>query len=307
MSIILAQLITRYGVGNGYLILLLARDIPSLVMTPIGCFQGYLAAKHDGNQNFVVLAMVLVLAAFSYYLWRLIRRPPRFPFRTVIGKLAWFEVPPFPSSAVIEGFVLTCISTTGAYMSLANVPNTWMHEGWSHLWLELAMMVLLGILCYNWFWGIDLFGIQVADLPRYLTKRESLLNRQFGSTLPLLLFGAALFWVPVGPENFQSLYWIINFTYIIWLMGLAQDFLAQWQFWKVNGPGIELMVLDNMALASYLKGFLENEKVPCHFQGYHFRLLVLWLKPLFKVRLLVPEDHRERALQLIAQVPYQVA
>jgi hypothetical protein len=66
------------------------------------------------------------------------------------------------------------------------------------------------------------------------------------------------------------------------------------------------MELDNMVLASYLKGLFEAEGIPCHFQSFRFRLVMLWLKPLYKVRLLVPEGEVERAQKLIAQVPHQV-
>lgn len=306
LAVFLARLITRFGIGNGFLILVMSTVMPYLLAMTAGDFKGYLATQPSGDQNFKVLGIAVGFAVFTYFLWRFLHRPPRFPFRTSRRSLAWFEVPCFPFGASLQDFVLTCIGSIGAFLSSFQLPREWMSQGWPHLGMELALMAPLGVLFYHWFWGIDQFGLQVADMPRLLEKREKFLDRNFRRSFGFLLLGVALFWVPVGPERFRALYWIVNLYDLIWYFGLFRDLWDEWKFWRIHGRGEELMELDNMILASYLKGLLEAEKIPCHFQGFHFRMLMLWLKPLFKVRLLVPAGQVERAKSLIAQVPYQV-
>jgi hypothetical protein len=307
LSVLLARFITEHGIGNGFLILLLARDIPYYLISLVRNYGDFLMTQPVGEQQFVILVMAAGFVLASVLLWKFMRRVPRVPFRTQAGKLGWFEVPAFPAGGSLHGFCLTWISSTAALLGYFHLPEHWMRYGMSHLGLELGVMAVMGFLFYNWFWGgVDLFGGQVGNMPKTLQKRERFLDRHFYRSMGLLLGGVALFYVPLGPKNFSSLNSILNLGALIWYYALFQDLWAYWGFWKAHGQGVVLMELDNMILASYLKGLMEAEGVPHHFQSFRLRQLMLWIKPLYKVRLLVPAEHVERAQALIASVPYQV-
>jgi hypothetical protein len=212
-----------------------------------------------------------------------------------------------PQSAGIHSFAITILASIAAYTNYFGFRFKWLTEGLSHISLEIFLICLFGWFLYNWFWGeIDVFGLVVGHLPTFIKKRERVLERQFLKAMAVLVAGSFLFWVPFGANNPESPFWVVSFGVLIAIFAALQDLSAQWLFWKVHGEGVELLEMDNVHLASYLKGLFQAEKVPCHIQAYNFRRLFFIFSPLYKMRLLVPEGGVDRAKELLATVQYQV-
>ena len=62
-----------------------------------------------------------------------------------------------------------------------------------------------------------------------------------------------------------------------------------------------VLTLDSVHLAEYLRARCERERIPAVIRAYHFRRLLHFFGPLFKMALLVPEAERERAEALVEE------
>jgi preprotein translocase subunit SecY len=307
LAVWLARVITKVGVGNGFLILSLAAWLKGIFARGIKQILNFQKFNLDGNGWFSMDLMVVLLVLTVIFLWKFIQKAPKIPMKRPDGKILWFEISPLPQSAGIHSFAITILASIAAYTNYFGFRFKWLTEGLSHISLEIFLICLFGWFLYNWFWGeIDVFGLVVGHLPTFIKKRERVLERQFLKAMAVLVAGSFLFWVPFGANNPESPFWVVSFGVLIAIFAALQDLSAQWLFWKVHGEGVELLEMDNVHLASYLKGLFQAEKVPCHIQAYNFRRLFFIFSPLYKMRLLVPEGGVDRAKELLATVQYQV-
>ena len=306
LALWIAQLITRFGVANGFLVLILTGWIEGLWSHLAKYFRELAKLNPLGYEKFMVLVIYALFAVIAVFLWKFIARAPRIPMKLADGKRLWFEISPFPSGLEPHYAAITTLSTTYVFFSYAEIFPHWLKQGWPHIALVCALIVPLGLLFYNWIYGdIDVFGLSVGNLPAYLKKREKILDKQFLKGMAVLLAGSFLFWVPLD-KNMGSLYGITSFGSLIFLLAVGRDFWAQWEFWRLYGPGVELLEMDNVHLAAYLKGLFQAEGIPFYIQAYGYRRLLFWFDPLYKMRLLVPEEEMEKSRALLATVKYEV-
>ncbi len=306
LALWIAQLITRFGVGNGFLVLLLAEWFEGLCRHVSKHLGEFVVLSTLGYERFMVLVIYVLFAVIAVFLWKFIAKAPRIPMKLADRKRLWYEISPFPSGLEPHYAAITTLSTTYAFFTFAEIFPHWLKQGWPHIAFECVLIVPLGLLFYNWIYGdIDVFGLSVGNLPTYLKRREKILDKQFLKGIAVLLAGSFLFWMPLD-KNIGSLYGITSLGSLIFLLAVVRDFWAQWEFWRFYGPGVELLEMDNVHLASYLKGLFQAEGISFYIQAYGYRRLLFWFDPLYKMRLLVPEEEVEKSRALLATVKYKV-
>jgi hypothetical protein len=303
----IAQAITRVGVGNGFLILLLSSRLEYLFFNTSKRVSHFRASNPDGNHVFSLIMVAVLFGLGALFLWRSIQRAPRIPIKRPDGKRIWYEISPFPPSGDMHFWVFKCFAVLALFVASTRSLHYWLTGGLVHIVLETLLMIPFGLLFYNLLWSEkDIFGLSVEGLTASIRKREKILEGQFWKAMILLLVGNLLFAMPFDNYYFWPAWNIVTFDALIYIFAISQDLWAQWLFWKDNGRGVELLEMDNVHLASYVKGMLVSEGLPCYIQGYHFRRLHFIFTPLYKMRLLVPESDETRARALLAQVKYQV-
>jgi preprotein translocase subunit SecY len=123
-------------------------------------------------------------------------------------------------------------------------------------------------------------------------------RRWLGTTALLLLFGIG-FWVGEGLWSFK-LAWILGFSTLALLIAIGFDVVREWRFRSAHTGGIcRILELDNVYLASYLRGRLETHGIDALVRTYHYRALFYFLRPLMKMSLWVPAEHLHRAMELV--------
>ena|GEM_PF-3377415 len=307
LAIWLARMITQLGVGNGFLILALPYWLKSICIRAYGQITDLQKPINTSNDLFSWDLFFILAVLATTFLWKFIQRGPKVPIKLPNGKLMRYEISPMPPSAGTQNYSISLLATISGLLTLWHIQTPWMTKGWPHITLEILLVGLLSWLLYNLLWGeFDIFGLAVNELPGILRKREKLLGKQTLKATAILIGGAFLFWMPLSVTNLDSPFWVVRFGILIEVLAVLQDLWAQWAFWRTHGQGVELLEMDNVHLASYLKGLFQAEGMPCHIQAYGYRRLFFIFSPLNKMRLLVPEEVADKARELLTTVKYQV-
>ncbi len=67
-----------------------------------------------------------------------------------------------------------------------------------------------------------------------------------------------------------------------------------------------VLTLDNVHLAEYFRARFEREGIPLAIRAYHFRRLLYFFGPLYKMALVVPAAERARAAALVEAVDFKI-
>ncbi len=310
----IARLITQIGVGNGFLIIFLYGWIKSVLNNILLSFNDFRKLNPTSNELFRFFMLIILMLIALVFLWKFIQKGPRIPVKMANGKRLWFEISPLPMSVGVYIWSLSIISICTIFLiyfraygdeRLSNLISM-MKDGWLHIVLLCILLALFSWVFYNLFYSeIDVFGIGIENLPGRLRKREMILDHQFWKALAVLLAGTILFKLPIC-FNTGSDMRMGDLIFFVQAFVVIQDILAQMKFCRIHGQGVELLELDNVHLASYLKGLFQVEKIPCHIQAYGYRRLMFMFSPLYKMRLLVPEEEIDRSKVLLSTIDFKV-
>ena len=308
----IARLVTQIGAGNGFLILMFYGTFKFILKNILYFVKDFRKIDHTSDQKVFYLFLFFILIYSIFFLWKFIQKAPRFPVKRNNGKLLWFEISPFPMSiqpGIWAIWMITMFTILLKYGSTLDdnfvMALQWMEEGWLEMFLSFLLMIPISLLFFNLFYSENkIFGLRVENLHLVIRKNEKLLDRQFWKAFIVLLIGTFLVCVPTNFHYVKSELEIL--IYGIGLFAIVQDIWSQLLFCCKYGQGLELLEIDNVNLASYLKGLFQVEKIPCLVQSYTYRRLFFILGPLYKMRLMVPANEIDRARSILSTVNYYV-
>jgi preprotein translocase subunit SecY len=279
----IAQLITRYGVGNGFLIIFFAEFIQSFIHHLIKRSSSLAKLNLLFDQRVSIFFIAVVLIGAAIFLWKFIRRALTVPIKLNNDSLLRFEISPFPMGVTATGFglsIITAIDQLLRYVESDFYPSAAVffdsaykviNDGWTCIAFECVFIVLLGRVFFSLFYSeIDFFGLEVESLPNHLRKNKKVLNKQFMKGLGVMVVGTALFLIPLD-EKVGSVFSLVGFSTLVFSIAIIQDLWTQWKFWRFNGTGIEVLEMDNVHLSSYLNGLFKTEGITFYIQSYRYR------------------------------------
>ena len=80
------------------------------------------------------------------------------------------------------------------------------------------------------------------------------------------------------------------------------DLWDQLQLTRRQGATARLVQLDNVHVSNRLVALLREAEIEALARGHHFRSLFFFFAALFKIDVLVPSRHLDRARQILAQL-----
>lgn len=166
----------------------------------------------------------------------------------------------------------------------------------------LALAILIPLFCVVAYW---LFGrlrrveselvppaVRIRENPRE-TVRQRFLTSMAVQTAGPLVFGALAWFASL--QVLESVF----FVDLVVLTALARDVVDQIRLTSRNRGTVKLLDLDNVHLAAYLKTLFRSEDVDVEIQGYHFRRLLFFFGPLFKMQVRVAREDEDRAWEIL--------
>ncbi len=288
---IIAMIITQYGVGNGFCIIIL------YVIFKEGVLQvsDYLRTVQleDKIPNFagILLLFALIILMARYLRPKIV---PAFNDKTYFN----FELSP----------LLMGIFALNWFYQITGFGQAWM---WGH---ELELLTLGE-------WQLPLLFVliwfPISYATYYLVSHpQRILSNTFGRVqfdpgwedlvrmglkYSILVVGAIWIVMNVSPsgEYYERLIFPLFDTVSLFLAYfIILDLIAQWQFNRDVSDQKLLGTFDNVHFVTYLKGLFEKEGIRFCIQGFQYRRLFFFWEPLIKMRLLVDAKDEARAREL---------
>lgn len=276
---VIGQLLSTYGIGNGFALLMLAQmgwNAAADWATHRALGSGNFQVPQEG----LVLTAGLVILVFLY-----IRR----------ADTEW--LPAFPQSALPVHWTHYLLVLLPFWLQRLNVSAET-----SVIPSFVAALIL--ILLLSWL-GFHLFSSR-ARLAANLSETDEVLDDIAASLRRQTFFATAVLTAGTAAELVWRRYWpssvILSFGYIFLTAAIALDLWDQFRFLRQKGPTALLVQLDNVHLSYRLEERLQEEGIDALARGHVFRSLYFFFGSLFKIDVLVPRQQLPRARQVLAEL-----
>ena len=279
LAFLIAKLVSRWGVGNGFCLIILLEYL----WRAFAQAHNSAPAADLGFGN--MLEGLAWLVAIGLLVWRFALRP-----QAALTDSRQEMIPLVALTAFPQG-ILPVIWAYGIFNSLSSLRSvSALPRGVERSPTALLLMTVL-IAAFSL--GAFLLFSSRERLERNLPPgalppeggaipRRSLLQ----STALLVVFGVGF---PAG-ERYLDFHFVFGFPAIVVAVAFGFDLVAEWRFRQRHGDRVACLIeMDNVYYAGYLHCFLAKQGFDSLVRAFHYRSLFFDLLPIVKVELLVPE------------------
>jgi preprotein translocase subunit SecY len=275
---VLANLLSEFGIGNGFALLNLVELGPALV----GSFMAAAVGEEGGSP--VVGLWMLGLAVLTFLLIRHVKRTEA------------THTAAFPQG-------ILAVAWTGAILRpvIGLLPASLRSMAVTYCAVAVIAVVLLSWICFHLFSSRPRLETNVPEEPEVLNGLADLLRRRLPLATALLAGGIVAFtlwqWSRSGSVLATG-----GFLSFMIVLATGFDFVDQYRFMKRNGLTAPLVQLDNVHFSYRLVERLAEEGIDALARGHVLRSLYFFLGPLYKIDVLVPAEDLEDARGVLAEL-----
>jgi hypothetical protein len=290
LALLVAKLVSDWGIGNGFCIIILLQNFwPDFarvhnvlrVTGPVG----------EKLEPIVWLAAIGLLRMFALRPHAAFRDSRQEPIPVLTRPLFPQGILPVLWAYAALNFLTTLMPVLG----VLGVPSGIEHS-------PIALVVITVLIAAFSLGAFHLFSGRrrlKRNLPPGVLPAEGGAIRQslLQSTALLVVFGVAF---PAGA-------WFLNFRLPAFLfptlvvaVAVGLDLVIEWRFRHRYGDRVACIIeMDNVYCASYLQGLLAKQGLDTLIRAFHFRSLFFDLGPIAKMELLVPASELKLAWEII--------
>jgi hypothetical protein len=279
---VFAQILSAYGVGNGFALMILTTSVMSIVNAGAKSLKGFDDSTFQGIVVLLALGVVVLLVRF---------------FRT--AEDAW--MPAFPQGLVPVYAVLWIFPLLWVGVDVAaHLPRS-SQPPFAAPVTVLIMVPLLSWLFFQLFSSRERLHANLTDTDEFLDDLAAALRRRALIATVLLTLGAAAFlvWRNYRPN---ALAYALQFLEVVVLVAIVLDLWDQYRFERRVGATALLIQLDNVHFSYRLEERLQEAGIDALARGHQFRSLFFFFGALFKIDVLVPAEQLDRAREVLAEV-----
>jgi preprotein translocase subunit SecY len=325
----LAELITRYGIGNGFAVIIGYGILFSIPQSIYDLFTDYLEIENLslGRKNIMtgeppnlvgILIFIFILAVLYKKFWRGV------PL-TVLYKKFWKSVP------VLFKRIRPVILKGKVKRKSVDFQLPYLPQGvFTFLW-PLAIISYVHVLVFRWEWSkkflhdstwsywciytILLFGTSylgywlishpdriVHNTHGRITFQEGWERKVDWHAIRAIIIVTLLWFLWNSPLAIYAeenvLRGSLGLASLITLAAILKDVFDQYRFMKASKKYRVLATFDNVHFVTVLKGQFEAEGIRFCVQAFEYRRLYYFFEPLIKMRVLVDSRDWEKANQL---------
>ncbi len=295
----LAEVLSRYGLANGFAVLLVAGSIPEVISGARSLLVGDPLLEPETKIMSVVGAGLFVVLVVAFLRYR-----PEARLTTPEGAFLPYRLPPLPQGLVAVTWAYALLTALTQPGLLGESPP--FQLGFMQYYGALVVGILAFSALAAWMFSArprveaNLEGLATVDAKRFDRpwRRQLLL-----STLVLAGGEAGL---ASAPEMLPAVDvdWL-RLSLLVPLVAVILDLVDTARLAKA-APLVRVLTLDNVHLAELLRARLRREGIESVVTSFRFRRLVYFFGPLFKMALLVPAEDRDRCVQLIEATPFRI-
>lgn len=299
----LGSVVSRWGLGNGYSLLLLTPLLVSIFR------EAAAAGSADPGAPPPLLQVAGAIALAALFLVHLLRADRSAPAGPEPRRRSPVALPQSLLPVLLAGLVLRLLFGSeggGAGLLSAALGSVGL---WPWIGGQVFLIAFWSWLLFRLFSGP---GRLRADLPEALagsdearSRRSAELRGRARYGLLLLALGSAGLgvWSHYLPGPYSMLLDVVRLGI---LLGVALDVASQWRFTRREGRTAPLCRLNNVHLAPLLVEHLAAAGIPATLQGFRHRALFFSYLPLVRIGVLVPEARLEEARGRLAELDLRV-
>ena len=290
MLLYIGNLISQYGIGNGFCLITGLSLIEKIYQNVIYYFQHI----NDNNiqPNYIGWLIFFVLAFFLFNI--IFKKNWMVPIHN--EAIENISLPFFLQGAVSLTFAssVTSLALTLQLFGL-NVPQFPSAGTWGYAIILFALTFIASIFGYWLFSGKKRIATNLS-----LNENSIQLGHQLfiQSTIVLSLLNL-VFNMPFPLQDQLLIPNILPLFLLINLIAIGIDIYGQCKFEILENEIFALCELDNVYLAAVLKAELSKANISHSIQGYQYRRLYFFFQPFVKMRLLVACKDREVAWSIV--------
>jgi len=284
LVLFLGLLITKFGIGNGFCILLGISAIEEICINIYHYIEDINASNIKPNYiGFIVFILIVI------FIVHLLRNKD-WEIQINSEKIASLKIPFFLQGAIVIIFADTMIRLPSLLDKMYELPqyDTWFYA------LAFSLTTIFASLIGYWiFSGAKRIE---SNLGVASSSKRMMMVQLVISTLTLFIIVLFLS-MPFPFWNQMFIPHVISTFSLFILIAIAIDLYYEARFIYHNKDYIGLCNLDNVYLASVIHKKFEDEGISCYIQGYQYRRLYFFFQPFIKMRLLVPKNQLDKARQ----------
>ncbi len=270
---VLANLLSDYGIGNGFALL----NLVDLALQILGSRWRDLEGPEPWLLGLAVLTVLLI--------WHL-------------RKAEATHTPAFPQGilpVMWTGVILTFV--VRRFWGTSLQWDSWM----LYAAFGLVAVALFSWLCFHLFSSRRRLEANLPETPEVLDSLAAILRRRLPLATVLLAAGTVIF-IAWQREQLVSVLATTGLVDLALILTIGFDLVEQYRFMKRNGATARLVQLDNVHFSYRLTALLEEEGIDALARSHVLRSLYFFFGPLYKIDVLVPIEDLEDARAVLAEL-----
>lgn len=288
LVLFLGLLISRYGIGNGFCIII-AGDA---IIETVGMIKSNFNYMKDNylDPNYIGYICLIAISCLIFHL--LYKKDVNINIKSETIKN--LRLPFF-----LQGIALLSLGTAFITVPLKQLGINLVHAAtkgsWSFAFIMFIVTIIISLLGH-WIFSSKARISSHLSIPKDSIE-DNYLPHLFRSTLVLgcIFF---LFSIPFPMWNQKFIPTIMSLSVLILFIAILIDTLEEAKFINNNNDYLPLCSLDNVHFASLLKDKLNEQGVSHHIQGYQYRRLLFFLQPFIKMKILVAASEQNKAKEI---------
>ena len=308
----LAEVVTKYGIGNGISLLILSGTCFSLFDNLLRFFED--TSEFQQNFFYVVIFAVVVIFLFVFIPILLVRTTYTIPLKHRSDEFSsnFFKLSSCLSGKEIIGYATsllmlpaTIFSFMGGFESFANL----LYAGSVSYYVSSCILVISLSYVLGWLflspvkrfetlkdWGWNSEENQSAVI-------DSIKKKFLFMNLPWTIFLCVVLILPTIRITGFNIPFYLGGASLIVVAVISLDFVSRFRLWHENVHDKTYKIADFQDLhhATMIKNHLIGENIKFYLQGYYHRHLLYFFGPYIPINLMVPDYEADRVTEIISR------
>jgi len=307
LTIWIAELITRKGIGHGISVLIFTgfaarifSDIPQVKLV---------THEHSNSPLGSFLLFAIVVIALTAFIVLLEKSHKRISVKFKDGIEAYIPLKLTSAGTTpVEWASMLIILPTTLFLFIKTTHYQWLIEaftpgGFWYFIIHSIIIIFLYYLFTSFFYNPSkmisfLKSRQASIVSPAEENEESYIDRSLEAMIPV--GGLYLCFIVFAPKAiFRLLGFNLEGIDLIIAVAILLDLIGDVRLRRKENNLVKVAELHDVPMAGLVKSLFEQKGLPCYLRGYYHRALLYFFGPYIEISVLVPEDRMTDAKELI--------